>query len=38
MGPASSKTSPPLGVLFVRKRVQALLHEMKRKCEKIEVR
>ena len=28
MGPASLKTSPPLGAPYVRKRVQALLHEM----------
>jgi len=28
IGPASLETSPPLGVPFVRKRVQALLHVM----------
>ena len=30
MGPASLKTSPPLGALFVRKRVHALLHEVQK--------
>ena len=36
MGPASLKTSPPLGAPFVRKRVHALFQETLRKCESYE--
>jgi hypothetical protein len=38
MGPASLKTSPPIGVPLVRKRVHALQRKFKRKERKIGLR
>jgi hypothetical protein len=35
MGPASLKTSPPIGVSLVRKRVEALQRKFKRKERKV---